>query len=64
MVKAACEGIDLSPKLVARTKNLFALGVLFYMYDRPLDATEKWLKEVQRQRCHNRGKYQSIECRL
>ena len=45
MVKAACEGIDLSPKLVARTKNLFALGVLFYMYDRPLDATEKWLKK-------------------
>ena len=45
MVKAACEGIDLSPKLVARTKNLFALGVLFYMYDRPLDATEKWLNK-------------------
>ncbi len=45
MVKAACEGIDLSPKLVARTKNLFALGVLFYMYDRPLEATEKWLKK-------------------
>ena len=45
MVKAACEGIDLSPKFVARTKNLFALGVLFYMYDRPLDATENWLKK-------------------
>tara|TARA_B100001175_G_scaffold48062_1_gene37466 strand:+ start:212 stop:2053 length:1842 start_codon:yes stop_codon:yes gene_type:complete len=45
MVTAACEGVDLSPKFVARTKNLFALGVLFYMYDRPLEATEKWLKK-------------------
>ena len=45
MVTAACEGIDLSPKFVARTKNLFALGVLFYMYDRPLEATENWLKK-------------------
>ena len=45
LVTAACEGTDLSPKLVGRTKNFFALGVLFYMYDRPLDATESWLKK-------------------
>ena len=45
MVTAACEGLDLSPKLVGRTKNFFALGILFYMYDRPLDATEGWLKK-------------------
>ena len=45
MVIAACEGLDLSPKLVGRTKNFFALGILFYMYDRPLDATEGWLKK-------------------
>ena len=45
MVTAACEGMDLSGKLVLRTKNFFALGVLFYMYDRPLDATEEWLKK-------------------
>ena len=45
MVTAACEGIELSPKFVARTKNLFALGVLFYMYDRPLEATKNWLKK-------------------
>jgi 2-oxoglutarate ferredoxin oxidoreductase subunit alpha len=45
MVTAACEGLDLSPKLVGRTKNFFALGVLFYMYDRPLDTTEGWLKK-------------------
>ena len=45
MVKAACEDLDLNGKLVLRTKNFFALGVLFYMYDRPLDATEAWLKK-------------------
>ena len=45
MVTAACDGLDLSGKLVLRTKNFFALGVLFYMYDRPLDATESWLKK-------------------
>ena len=45
MVTAACDGMELSAKLVLRTKNFFALGVLFYMYDRPLDATEAWLKK-------------------
>ena len=45
LVTAACEGLDMSPKLVGRTKNFFALGVLYYMYDRPLEATEKWLEK-------------------
>ena len=45
MVTAACDGMELSAKLVLRTKNFFALGVLFYMYDRPLEATEAWLKK-------------------
>ena len=45
MVTGACEGMDLTAKLVLRTKNFFALGVLFYMYDRPMDATEAWLKK-------------------
>ena len=33
----------MSQKLVSRTS--FALGVLYYMYDRPLEATEKWLEK-------------------
>ena len=32
MVKAACEDLDLNGKLVLRTKNFFALGVLFYIH--------------------------------
>jgi len=45
LVTAACEGLDMSAKFVGRTKNFFALGVLYYMYDRPLEATEKWLEK-------------------
>ena len=45
LVTAACEGLEMSAKFVGRTKNFFALGVLYYMYDRPLDATEKWLEK-------------------
>jgi len=45
LVTAACDGLEMSPKFVARTKNFFALGVLYYMYDRPLEATEKWLEK-------------------
>ena len=45
LVTATCEGLNMSRKFVGRTKNFFALGVLYYMYDRPLDATEKWLEK-------------------
>ena len=43
MVSEACKDLDLSPKLVDRSKNLYALGLLFWMYDRPLKSTEDWL---------------------
>lgn len=45
MVKHSCEGLDLSPKLVDRTKNFFALGVCFWMFDRSLEPTLKFLKK-------------------
>ena len=45
LVTAACEDLEMSRKFVGRTKNFFALGVLYYMYDRPLEATEKWLEK-------------------
>ena len=45
LVTNACEGLDLPPKTVERTKNLCALGVLFWMYDRPLEPTLDWLKK-------------------
>ena len=45
LVTLACEGIDLAPKLIDRTKNLCALGVLFWIYDRPLEPTIEWLNK-------------------
>lgn len=45
MVKNACEGMNLTPKLVERTKNFFALGVCFWMYDRPIEPTIKFLEK-------------------
>ena len=43
MVSEACKDLDLSPKLVDRSKNFYALGLLFWIYDRPLKSTEDWL---------------------
>ena len=45
IVTDACAGMDLSSKLVERTKNMFALGMLFWMYNRTLDSTLAWLRK-------------------
>jgi 2-oxoglutarate ferredoxin oxidoreductase subunit alpha len=41
----ALEGQPLSPKEVSRCKNFFALGLMYWLYDRPLNNTETWIKE-------------------
>jgi 2-oxoglutarate ferredoxin oxidoreductase subunit alpha len=41
----ALEGLPLSPKEVARCKNFFALGLMYWLYDRPLKNTEQWIKD-------------------
>ena len=45
LVTLACEDIDIPSKMVDRTKNLCALGVLFWMFDRPLEPTIDWLNQ-------------------
>jgi 2-oxoglutarate ferredoxin oxidoreductase subunit alpha len=35
--------VELSKKEIDRCKNFFALGVLYWLYDRPLDPTENWI---------------------
>jgi 2-oxoglutarate ferredoxin oxidoreductase subunit alpha len=37
--------VELSRKEIARCKNFFALGVLYWLYDRPLDPTLNWINE-------------------
>src|SRR6266513_562727 len=44
MNPAALKGnVQLSRKEIDRSKNFFALGVLYWLYDRPLDATLSWI---------------------
>jgi 2-oxoglutarate ferredoxin oxidoreductase subunit alpha len=43
MVVGACEGLGLTSKQVELTKNFFALGVMFWLYERSMTATEKWI---------------------
>ena len=45
LIAKAVEDIGLPAKTVARTKNMFALGLLYWMYGRPIEPTAKWLKE-------------------
>ena len=37
------EDLKMSPKNVQRTKNIFALGMTYWLFDRTLEPTEKWL---------------------
>ncbi len=40
----ALEDTDLSPKEVQRCKNFFALGMMYWLYNRPLEPTTKWIE--------------------
>ncbi|MGQ9798838.1 MAG: 2-oxoacid:acceptor oxidoreductase subunit alpha [Ignavibacterium sp.] len=41
----ALEGVKLSPKEVSRAKNFFALGLMYWLFNRPIDNTVKWIHE-------------------
>jgi 2-oxoglutarate ferredoxin oxidoreductase subunit alpha len=43
-VSEACIDMNISPKTVERTKNLFALGLLFWIFDRQKETTKTWLR--------------------
>ena len=45
MTTRALEGIKLTPKEVARTKNFFALGLMYWLFNRPLDTTLNWIDQ-------------------
>jgi 2-oxoglutarate ferredoxin oxidoreductase subunit alpha len=45
LTSIALQDLNLTPKIVDRSKNLFALGMMFWMYNRPLEPTIKWLKK-------------------
>jgi len=45
MVKEALKDFGLDPKSVLRTKNMFALGMVYWLFNRKLDYTEKYFEK-------------------
>lgn len=43
-VSSALKDMNLPSKTVERTKNMFALGLMYWIYTRPLEPTIEWLK--------------------
>ncbi len=41
----ALEGLDMTSKQVDLTKNFFALGLMFWLYERSMDPTLRWIDE-------------------
>ncbi|MBI3787787.1 MAG: 2-oxoacid:acceptor oxidoreductase family protein, partial [Ignavibacteriales bacterium] len=41
----ALQDLNISSKFVDRSKNFFALGMMYWMYNRPMDTTVEWLKQ-------------------
>lgn len=45
LTENALEGTSLSPKEVARCKNFFALGLMYWLFNRPVENTVEWIKD-------------------
>src|SRR5918998_2701913 len=41
----ALEGLEMTSKQVDLTKNFFALGLMFWLYERPMEATLDWIDQ-------------------
>ena len=41
----ALADMNLSTKVIDRSKNFFALGMMYWMYSRPMDQTINWIKD-------------------
>ncbi len=50
LVANAMEDMDITSKTVERTKNFFGLGLLYWMYGRPLEPTTEWLEKKFKKR--------------
>jgi 2-oxoglutarate ferredoxin oxidoreductase subunit alpha len=45
MVKEALKELDLEPKAVLRTKNMFALGMVYWLFDRKFKYTDEYFEK-------------------
>ena len=50
LVANAMEDLDITSKTVERTKNFFGLGLLYWMYGRPMEPTIEWLENKFKKR--------------
>ena len=50
LVANAMEDMDITSKTVERTKNFFGLGLLYWMYGRPMEPTMEWLEKKFKKR--------------
>ena len=41
---AALDHLDMSPRQAGRSKNFYALGIVYWLYDRPLEPTLRWFE--------------------
>ncbi len=45
LTSIALEDSGLSAKEIARSKNFFALGMMYWLYSRPIEPTREWIKK-------------------
>ena len=45
LVREALKGMDIDPKTALRTKNMFALGMVYWLFDSKLKYTEDFIEE-------------------
>jgi 2-oxoglutarate ferredoxin oxidoreductase subunit alpha len=45
ITKTACEPLGVRPRDAERSKNFFALGLVSFMYTRPIEPTIEWIRE-------------------
>ena len=45
LTRAALTEVDLPTQSIDRCKNFFALGMMYYLYQRPIDVTMAWIEE-------------------
>ncbi len=45
MTAKALEDLGLTMREMTRSKNFFALGLLYWLYDRPMDSTLEWIEQ-------------------
>ncbi len=45
LTKEVCEPLGIKPRDAERSKNFFALGLVSWMYTRPVEPTEEWIDE-------------------